>query len=67
MHKHQDIADKYAGEQCQVYTLDGIKTAVIQGRLNDFAVIRSYEGHVWHFNWPLVERKMQSDKLFYVC
>lgn len=68
MHKHQAIADAYAGEPCNVYTLDGTKQGIISGRMADYAVIRTLDGAVsMQVNWPTVQRKMQSDKLFYAC
>lgn len=67
MHKYQSIADRFSGQQCRVYTLDGIKEGTISGRLNNFATVRTLEGASYEFNWPTVERKMESDKLFYVC
>lgn len=68
MHKHIDIANRYAGKACRLYTLDGIKEAVISNRLGQFATIKSLDGqYCASFNWPLVERKMESDKLFYIC
>ena len=39
MHKYQTIADKHAGQRCKLYTLDGVKDALICGRLNQFASI----------------------------
>lgn len=65
--KHKRIADQYAGQSCQMYTLDGIFDAQISGRLERFAVIRSDAGHSAQFSWETVERKMTGDKLFYIC
>jgi hypothetical protein len=67
-HKNIDIANKYAGEACQVYTLDGIKEGIVSGRLHEFATIRALDGSInMQVNWPTVERKMTQDKLFYAC
>lgn len=68
MNKHQKIAAKYAGEACKVCTLDGIKEGIISGRLNKYASIRTFDASIdMQVNWPAVELKMQSDKLFYAC
>ena len=67
-HKYQDIADKYSGEACQVYTLNGNRPGIISGRLEPFALVRTLDGSIsMSVNWPTIERKMQSDKLFYSC
>lgn len=64
----QTIADKYTGDLCQLYTLDGIQRAKVTGRLNQFATIASLESALSiEVNWQTVERKMESDKLFYAC
>lgn len=66
--KYQTIANKYAGEACNIYTLDGVKVGTISGRLNDFASIKALDGTInMQVNWPTVERKMEGDKLFYAC
>lgn len=68
MNKYQDIADKYTGQDCELYTLDGVKKALIAGRLCPYATIRAVDGSASiETTWPLVERKMESDKLFYAC
>jgi hypothetical protein len=68
MHKHQNIADIYTGENCLLYTLDGIKEAQVCGRQNQFATIMARKGAMKiEVNRPLVERKMQGDKTFYAC
>lgn len=65
--KHKAIADKYAGQPCKMYTLDGIFDAQILGRMERFAVVRTMHGHSMAVSWPTVERKMEGDKLFYIC
>lgn len=37
--EHKAIADKWSGKPCRLYTLDGIKDAMICGRLERFATI----------------------------
>lgn len=67
--EHATIADRYAGEECKLYTLGGIKDATISGRLCRFAIIRTMDncGQAT-FSWEAVERIMQQDeKLFYIC
>ncbi len=62
----QAIANKFSGEDCQLYTLTGIERAKVTGRLNPFATIASLDsGLSIQVNWFTVERKMESDKLFY--
>lgn len=66
--KYQTIANKYTGAACAIYTLDGIKAGTISGRLDAFATVRALDGSVgMQVNWPTVECKMESDKLFYAC
>jgi len=66
--KYQAIADKYAGKLCLLYTLNGTQEAIICGRMNEFATIHAIDGPLSiEVNWPTVERKMESDKLFYTC
>ena len=68
-HKYQAIADKYAGQNCKLYTLNGVLDAVICGRLEKFAtvVVEHNSGYNVQFNWPIIARKMESDKTFYAC
>lgn len=65
MYKH--ISNKYAGKECEIYTLDGIKSGRIRQGV-DNAIIAALDGSInMPVNWPTVERKMESDKLFYAC
>lgn len=67
-HHYQNIADQWAGQECELYTLDGTQRAIVGGRLNQFATIASLTTPMRiEVNWLVVERKMQSDKLFYAC
>ena len=67
-HKYQDIADRYAGEPCKLYTLDGIFDATVSGHLHQYATIAALDGFGRiEVNWPTVERKMQGDKTFFAC
>lgn len=64
----QVIANKYSGELCQLYTLNGIERAKVTGRLNKHATIASLDSALSiEVNWQTVERKMEGDKLFYSC
>lgn len=65
--EHKTIADTFTGEACKLYTLDGVKDAIIAGRLCRFATVRAFNGMSIEVTWPLVERKMQGDKTFYAC
>lgn len=62
---NQVIADKYAG----FIPLTGLKKAsYIRRRQCDYANVKAIDGSIsMQVNWPTVERKMQSDKLFYAC
>lgn len=64
---HKEIADKYTGKDCYLYTLDGTEQAKIQ-HAGEHAVIASEESRLSIFvSWLTVARKMESDKLFYAC
>ena len=68
MCKYQAIADKYVGQRCKLYTLDGVKDALVCGRLNQFASIAARDGSASiEVNWPTVARKMEGDATFYAC
>ena len=62
MRLHQKIADKWTSQLC---TLDG-QMAIVCGRLNNFASIRSID-EPWkyaQFSWIAVDRIMNKDKAF---
>jgi hypothetical protein len=59
--KRKQIADKWAGELCQ---LDG-KKAKVTGRLNRFATIGCLDSALQvEYAWEVVERVMSNDKSF---
>jgi hypothetical protein len=63
----EQIATKYLGAACSLYTLDGTKPAHIE-RSKSSACIVSDDGTMRLIvNWQTVARKMESDKLFYSC
>ena len=50
-HKYQEIANQYAGKACKLYTLDGVKDAIICGRLEKVGKVTSFSflaKHVLH-------------------
>lgn len=69
--EHIAIADKWSGKPCKLYTLDGIKDALICGRLERFAtIVVPHDGGANNIqvNWPTVARKMEGgDFTFYAC
>lgn len=66
--EHCVIAERYTCAPCLLYTLDGIKDAIICGRLHKYATIKAMDCTMSiEVTWPLVERKMQGDKTFYAC
>lgn len=66
--EHRVIAERYTGAPCFLYTLDGVKDALVCGRLHKFATIRAMDSTISiEVTWPLVERKMEGDKTFYTC
>lgn len=62
---HEEIAAKYVGQECLLYTLDGVVPAKIRTGTSH-AIIDSFSLRIL-VNWPTVARKMESDKTFYAC
>ena len=61
--EHIAIADKWGGKPCRLRTVDGIKDALICGRLERFATIAvAHDGGANNvqFSWPTVARKMET-------
>lgn len=64
----ENIIQAYAGEECKLYTIKGIENAIVCNTHEKYATIKSEDSNIAILvNWPTVERKMQSDKLFYAC
>ena len=67
-HQYIDIANALTGKPCKIYTLDGLKDAMICDRLNKYATIVARDGTLSiEVNWPTVDRKMQDDGIIYAC
>jgi len=68
-HKYQDIADKYNGAECIVYTMNGNRPAIISHSKEPFALVRTLDGSIsMPVNWPTVKYRMEDcDKIFYSC
>lgn len=63
------VGSKYAGMVCLLYTLDGQEEAHIEHSHDDHhaVIIGHRSGLQMTVNWQTVQRKMESDRLFYAC